>query len=75
MHFQLAGDSSYVRGEQNEESDLDLLVEIKRPAGLIKFMKLENYLSLILGVRVELVTPKALKPHIGRKILNEVQYV
>jgi predicted nucleotidyltransferase len=38
---------SYVRGEQNEESNLDLLVEIKRPAGMIKFLKLENYLSAI----------------------------
>lgn len=66
---------SYVRGEQDENSDLDILVEIERPAGMVKFIKLENYLSHILGVKVDMVTKKALKPHIGQEILKEVQYV
>ncbi|OGW48530.1 MAG: nucleotidyltransferase [Nitrospirae bacterium RBG_19FT_COMBO_42_15] len=66
---------SYVRGEQDEESDLDILVEFERPIGFIRFMKLENSLSELLGVRVELVTKKALKPYIGQQILQEVVYV
>jgi len=40
---------SYVRGEQDEESDLDILVEFERPIGFIRFMKLENSLSELLG--------------------------
>lgn len=66
---------SYVRGEQSEESDIDILVELEKPVGFIKFLKLENALSQILGARVEIVTKKALKPHIGKRILQEVRYV
>jgi len=66
---------SYVRGDQEVNSDIDLLVEVKRPMGFVKFMRLENYLSLILKEKVDLVTKKALKPHIGRRILQEVRYV
>ncbi len=66
---------SYVRGDQLQDSDIDILVEIERPMGFIKFIKLENHLSQILGTKVDLVTKKALKPYIGRRILQEVQYV
>jgi len=38
-------------------------------------MRLESALSQLLGVRVEMVTRKALKPHIGKRILQEVKYV
>ncbi len=37
---------SYVRGEQNRSSDVDILVEFEEPVGLFEFMKLENYLSV-----------------------------
>ena len=66
---------SYVKEGQNENSDIDMLVEIERPMGFIKFIRLENHLSQILGIKVDLVTKKALKPYIGRRILQEVQYV
>jgi len=63
---------SYVRGEQKGSSDVDVLVEFDDPIGLFEFMKLENYLSDVLGVKVDLVSKKALKPHIGERILEEV---
>ena len=63
---------SYVHGEQRVSSDLDVLVEFKEPVGLFEFMALENYLSDLLGVKVDLVSKKALKPHIGEHILEEV---
>ncbi len=66
---------SYVRGDQVQDSDIDILVAIERPMGFIKFIKLENHLSQILGTKVDLVTKKALKPYIGRRILQEVHYV
>ena len=66
---------SYVKGEQNEESDLDILIELEKPIGFVKFMKLENVLSRLIGIRVVLVTKKALKPYIGQRILQEVEYV
>ncbi len=66
---------SYVRGEQKRHSDIDILVEVKRPMGFIQFIRLENHLSKLLGIKVDLVTKKALKPYIGRRILREVRYV
>jgi predicted nucleotidyltransferase len=66
---------SYVRGDQLQDSDIDILVKIEKPMGLIKFIRLENHLSKILGTKVDLVTKKALKPYIGRRILQEARYV
>jgi predicted nucleotidyltransferase len=63
---------SYIRGEQKRSSDVDVLVEFEVPVGLFEFMKLENYLSDLLGVKVDLVSKKTLKPHIGEHILQEV---
>jgi uncharacterized protein len=63
---------SYVRGEQKNSSDVDVLVEFAEPIGLFEFMALEYYLSDLLDVKVDLVSKKALKPHIGERILEEV---
>jgi predicted nucleotidyltransferase len=63
---------SYLRGEANEESDLDILVEFEKPIGFFKFLELEEYLSDLTGLKVDLVSKKALKPHIGKYILEEV---
>lgn len=65
---------SFVRNEQIENSDIDILVEFSEPVGL-SFFTLENYLSEILGIKVDLVTKNALKPHIGEYILKEVMYI
>lgn len=66
---------SYAKGEQNRASDVDILVEFSRPIGLLKFLQLEGELRSLLGVKVDLVTKKALKPRIGRRILKEVRKV
>lgn len=66
---------SYVKGEQKKRSDLDILVEFREPVGLFEFMDLEEYLQNLLGVKVDLVMKKALKPRIGEYILREVVYI
>ena len=67
---------SYARGEADEESDIDLLVDLEDESlTLLQFIALENYLSDSLGAKVDLVEKKALKPAIGRHILEEVQAV
>jgi len=63
---------SYVRGEANQDSDVDILVEFEKPIGFFKFLELEEYLSNLIGIKVDLVSKKALKPHIGKYILEEV---
>lgn len=62
---------SYVRKEQRADSDLDILVTFSEPPSLLKFIKLENHLSDLLGVKVDLVMKDALKPAIGEFILRE----
>ena len=62
---------SYVRGDQNRGSDLDVLVTFSRIPGLLKFVELENTLSDELGVKVDLVMPEALKPGVGRRVTAE----
>ncbi len=62
---------SYVRGEQTPESDIDILVEFEKPITLIQFIKLENYLSKLLGLKVDLVIKKSLKPYIKKQVLKE----
>jgi len=65
---------SYVRGGEKKGSDLDILVEFEESAdlSLLDFIRLENYLSEELGVKVDLVEKGTLKPRIGKHILEEV---
>jgi uncharacterized protein len=66
---------SYARNQQTDNSDIDILIDLKKPIGFVLFLQLENYLSDLLGKKVDLVTRKALKSIIGKEILAEVRYV
>jgi len=66
---------SYVRGEQKETSDVDILVEFDRPVDFFEFLELEEYLEEILNVKVDLVLERSLKPGIAKSVLKEVVYV
>ena len=64
---------SFIRDQQSEESDIDILVEFYEPVGW-EFIDLKDYLEELLGRKVDLVTKNALKPRIRDKILKEVIY-
>jgi len=66
---------SYVRGKQSKRSDLDILVEFEEVPDLFTFLELEDFLSKKLKVKVDLVMKSALKPYIGKIILQEVVYL
>ena len=66
---------SYLRGKQNEESDIDILVEFYQTVDLFKFVELEYFLSDILGRKVDLVMKDTLKPRIKDRILEEAVVV
>ena len=66
---------SHVRGEQQEDSDIDILVEFNTPIDFFIYLELEEELERFLGTKIDLVMKKALKPEIGKYILNEVVYV
>jgi len=63
---------SFVKNEQNNTSDVDVLIEFDKAVDLLTFVNLKNYLSDLLNVNVDLVMKKALKPKIGQRILQEV---
>jgi predicted nucleotidyltransferase len=62
---------SYVRDEQEKDSDLDILITFKKAPSLLTFIAIEHYLSDLLGVKVDLVMKDSLKPKIGQHILRE----
>ena len=71
--FEIFG--SFIRYEEKTNSDLDILVSFSKAPSLFKFIELEDYLSEILGVKVDLVMKSSLKPNIGRRILSEAQSI
>ena len=68
---------SYVRDEQRPDSDLDILIELVDPPriSLLGLVNLENYLSDLLGIKVQVAIKKNLKPRLSPYILREVEMV
>jgi predicted nucleotidyltransferase len=64
---------SYVRGEQNEGSDLDILVDLGETPriDLLDLVNLDYYLTELLGVEVDVAIKSSLRKRIGQRILNE----
>lgn len=66
---------SIARDEGRPDSDVDLLVEFARPVGLFAFIALQQYLEQLLGCKVDLGTPKSLRPRLRERVLEEALYV
>lgn len=66
---------SYARGEETDDSDVDILVEYDITPGFFEFLDLEDELNNIFRKKVDLVTKPALKHLIKGHILNEVVYI
>lgn len=67
---------SFARGEQSPESDVDLLLEFEPGRkSFDSFLAIGALLEELLQRRVELLTPESLSPHLGPRILSEVEDV
>lgn len=66
---------SYVRNEQREDSDIDLLVEFGEGVTLFDFVDLQDSLSEILGKKVCIVSRRGLSKYIGPYILKEAEAI
>jgi predicted nucleotidyltransferase len=62
---------STARNEATDASDIDLLIEFDRPAGLFHLIRTQNYLEGVCGRSVDLVTPGGLKPRVRKRVLAE----
>jgi len=62
---------SFTRGDQTEESDIDLLVSFSLPYDLWEFLDLKEFLTKKLRRRVDLVPKDSIKSIIRVQILQE----
>ena len=66
---------SFVRSEQREKSDVDILVSFSGIPDVFKYMELEDYLKKLLHRKVDLVRKEAIRPELKKRILKEAVYV
>ena len=65
---------SYARGDQQLDSDVDILVDIDSSVGL-EFVTLAELIEQLLGLPVELVSRRAIKPNKLKYIEQDLIYV
>jgi uncharacterized protein len=64
---------SYVKNEQNEESDVDLLIKLNGKKSLIRIIRISQKFSKVLNKKVDLLTAEAISPHLKKYIFNELE--
>jgi predicted nucleotidyltransferase len=62
---------SYVRGDENPESDLDVLVEFKDNANLLDLVGLSNFLEEKLDIPIDVVPEDTIRKEIKKQVLKE----
>ncbi len=62
---------SYARGEQNEKSDLDILVTYSEMVDLLLVAQLRRYIRRKLHIKVDVISKKYLNSHIRDQVLEE----
>ena len=66
---------SYVKKTQSRRSDVDILVDFQESISLLDLVKLENYLTSLLEVKVDLVPKEDIRRELKEIILKEAIYV
>jgi uncharacterized protein len=67
---------SYVKNEETENSDIDILVEFELgKKNFDNFMNLSFYLDSLFQTKIDVVTEKSLREYMKEKIMKEVEYV
>lgn len=62
---------SYARGEQKENSDIDILVEINDEIGLLEIIRLRRMLQKSVRKKIDLVEYETIRPEIKKSILED----
>ena len=63
---------SYAREENDEKSDLDILVDFEEPLDLLELIGLEQELTENLGVKVDLITAHSLSPQLKHYVEKDL---
>lgn len=62
---------SYARGEQTKNSDIDILIQQKKPKSLLHMVGMERELKEKLGKKVDLLDYNGISPYLKERILRE----
>jgi len=62
---------SYVKNENTEESDIDILIELKEKISLLEFVRIKLALEDKLNKKVDLVEYQSVKPRLKNRIFSE----
>lgn len=69
---------SYAKGQPDEASDIDIVVEFERPVGF-RFLELVDYLEAVLGHKVDVLTPAGIQniriDRVAQSITESIVYV
>lgn len=66
---------SFARGDADDESDIDFLVELEPGRSLLDLGGLLIDLQKLLGRPVDVITEKGLKPRIRERVLSEARAI
>ena len=66
---------SVARDEARPDSDVDLLVEFNRPVGFFGLIALQEHLASLFGCKVDLGTPRSLRPGLKESVRQEAVHV
>jgi hypothetical protein len=66
---------SALRGEDNDSSDLDLLIDPTPETSLMDLASIQNELQELLGVPVDILTPKSLPESFRGRVISEARPV
>jgi uncharacterized protein len=66
---------SMARGEDNKQSDIDLLVDFSKRKSLLALVRLERELSVELKRKVQLLTEAAISPYLRDRIMRELKVI
>ena len=63
---------SYARGEENEKSDLDILIDFETKVNLIELIGIEQEISELLGIKVDLITLRSVNASLKSYIESDL---
>lgn len=63
---------SYARGENEQNSDLDILIDFEQPLDLLEIIGLEQELTEKLGIKVDLITLRSLNPQLKEYVEKDL---
>jgi predicted nucleotidyltransferase len=63
---------SYARNEQTHSSDIDILVDLKRKINLLDLIGIEQELTELLGIKVDLITLRSVNEQLKSSIQKDI---